>query len=849
MRTEKFVGAENWGLRPIVETLATLLLVSLALFFIALVDYLWTVNETVAIVVLTFAAAGALLYLLMVVLATIFPTCPFQTGPSAALKLPYLMIQRAIYSPEICSDWSKNFPFESLWKVATLLNEVDRYHSARVAAHYVLFSFLFVFVFIPLLIFSYIVFALVVPFLRRHIPRNGEPVKRNMAPLHAISAILMVETGSNADSVVTVADNIPLIPDIEAVRLIATSPAIETLFFHLQKYVLDIQSGNEIDVTDALVLAKAVVHVMSADPRRTAGVARNCLPGLVCLGEEPSLPPIPIELDILLSCVRCLAALNVRGYYPIHHKNIYPITAEMLSANQSSSAIIWLRHCKAIAACNEWDGDVMIRLVQQLSNMLHEELKPEPVHISRVMGALLAILGWYSCRNHRNGNPSQDGSGNVQPAWTVQESQPPITQLVDTLNEPSRYYATENPATFAAFIHCQRRPLAYINTLYVSYDVMEDDHLQTNPPLSLACKLHSSLNSNIECLLTIRLCAGWGLAEVVADCKEETVKTLQRLLLTSAAQVNMAPTNLAVTAGLALRVKQITEREQLLQGTLYSIFIEMLLSNGPYCPGFLQSGQAVSTLLVSPLRLHIWLHPSVTNNQTWDAFKSFARVMVATAIPYWADVPLAWDEVLRVVREDNSPQYSCVVLCMLQHAPKVNWSYGVPQQMDEERLVNWFVEFMQQVQKDRSTNFGKRRRSCSSVDDSLEDSAPAKREGGHWTTTDAKCAGHLFLDAWDAAVNADSAGSSISQLSRWTTSEAIEAFATWLVDYDGNAVEVKLDDTSLMRIVPNHDLMIRFINHATLTNNQAAQNLKLQIHLEQVRQAAEDGTCGTGAEN
>ncbi|KAG8880615.1 hypothetical protein FRB97_000663 [Tulasnella sp. 331] len=48
-RTEKFAGAEKWGLHPVVETLATLLLVSLALFFIALTDYLWTVEKKVAL--------------------------------------------------------------------------------------------------------------------------------------------------------------------------------------------------------------------------------------------------------------------------------------------------------------------------------------------------------------------------------------------------------------------------------------------------------------------------------------------------------------------------------------------------------------------------------------------------------------------------------------------------------------------------------------------------------------------------------------------------------------------------------------------------------------------------------
>lgn len=95
---------QTWGLRPVVETLATLLLMSLALFFVALVDYMWTVNKTVALVVMAFAAAGGLLYAVMLVVAAIFPACPFHTGPSAALRWPYLALQRSLHSPRLHID-------------------------------------------------------------------------------------------------------------------------------------------------------------------------------------------------------------------------------------------------------------------------------------------------------------------------------------------------------------------------------------------------------------------------------------------------------------------------------------------------------------------------------------------------------------------------------------------------------------------------------------------------------------------------------------------------------------------------------------------------------------------------
>ncbi|KAG9007237.1 hypothetical protein FRB93_008060 [Tulasnella sp. JGI-2019a] len=85
-RTERYYGAESWGLRLVVESMPTLLLVSLALFLGALVDYLWTISEPAAIIVTAFTAAMALFQSLTVITAAIFPHCPFQTGPSIGLR-------------------------------------------------------------------------------------------------------------------------------------------------------------------------------------------------------------------------------------------------------------------------------------------------------------------------------------------------------------------------------------------------------------------------------------------------------------------------------------------------------------------------------------------------------------------------------------------------------------------------------------------------------------------------------------------------------------------------------------------------------------------------------------------
>ncbi|KAG8983322.1 hypothetical protein FRB93_007301 [Tulasnella sp. JGI-2019a] len=191
-RTEKFVGAEKWGLRRVVEALATLLLISLALFFVALVNYLWTVNETVAIVVLGFAAAGGLFYLLIITLTAIFSACPYQTGPSAGLRQPYLLLQRLIYSPNIKWLWIQNTPFrDDIDTIYRWLAPQDTWHPIRIVAHLAPLIFFILIIIIFFSIPTYIVFGLIIPLLRWLIPPHDELNMRNMDSLHAYSAILM----------------------------------------------------------------------------------------------------------------------------------------------------------------------------------------------------------------------------------------------------------------------------------------------------------------------------------------------------------------------------------------------------------------------------------------------------------------------------------------------------------------------------------------------------------------------------------------------------------------------------------------------------------------------------------
>ncbi|KAG8980724.1 hypothetical protein FRB93_009031 [Tulasnella sp. JGI-2019a] len=825
-RTQKFVGAEKWGLRPVVETLATLLLISLALFFVALIDYLWSVNKTVAIVVLAFAAVGGLLYSLMVVLAAISPACPFQTGPSVALRYFPLAVFRlgSIFLTLPATIWTRIIQ-------PRLLNLRSRSVGAiiRSGLIIVLFSSLALIVHLinrPLHLALRALWATssvphfgdILIFVNQYLTSRRETV--NADTLHAYSAIHMTESAPDVETATIVADNIPLISNFEAVQLIATSTAFETILSHLQKSFQDYQSGNnEVDFTNTLSLAGAVVYVMLTDPRQTTDALERCFRNRKMVGNIILSRSFPKWLDL---------ARNPREKW----LGGRPALAAKVVLSKST-AILWLHHCTVIATYNRWDEEVMTGLVQDLSDrILTERLGLDAVYLSRVMDALLAILRWYPLWGARNGHPSLDNKTNVQSAWTASENRPLITQLLDTLNEFSRHYDNEDPETFSTFLHCQQRLLTQVNALGVlelSYDIRIEGR-------SLFRQMHSSLNSNLGCLLTISETHQFvatdepgATFDLAISCKAEVVRTMQRLLLTWTAEESVNPADLASTARLALRVSAITEKERLLQGTLYGIFTGMLRSHPSdeleveSRHAHLQNGRVVAVVLASTLRLYIWQHPSVSSEHAWVAFESFLRLLVTGGTPPVpctpTDAPEAWDTLIELARENHPTRHSCMGLGVLWLASKIEPGHEALQQIEEEGLSDWFVKVMRKVQED-----------------GWAENVPEELRS-HWTAVERKCAGILFLEAWDATADVDGAGSH-SQLSSWTSSSTIDAFATWLREFDGQeTMDLKLEDMVIMQVPIRSSLIAGFVEHATLANRQITEELELQNILDRVHSA------------
>ena len=85
-RQRKFDGLERWPFRNFIESLPIMLQIALLLLTCGLSRYVWSVNTSVARVVISFTVLGVLFYIAIVVAGTWSYECPFQTPASIALR-------------------------------------------------------------------------------------------------------------------------------------------------------------------------------------------------------------------------------------------------------------------------------------------------------------------------------------------------------------------------------------------------------------------------------------------------------------------------------------------------------------------------------------------------------------------------------------------------------------------------------------------------------------------------------------------------------------------------------------------------------------------------------------------
>jgi len=85
-RQRKFDGLEKWPFRFFIESLPVMLQIALLLLACGLSRYVWSVNASVARVVIAFTALGLLFYIGIVAAGTSSYECPFQTPASEILR-------------------------------------------------------------------------------------------------------------------------------------------------------------------------------------------------------------------------------------------------------------------------------------------------------------------------------------------------------------------------------------------------------------------------------------------------------------------------------------------------------------------------------------------------------------------------------------------------------------------------------------------------------------------------------------------------------------------------------------------------------------------------------------------
>jgi polyferredoxin len=102
-RQAKLMGLQKWGLHVIMESLPVLLQFALLLFGVALAVYLWDLDVSAAEVVLVVTSIGLTFYICIVVAATVYSDCPFQTPLSTLLRQDPAMGERN--SPRVARVW------------------------------------------------------------------------------------------------------------------------------------------------------------------------------------------------------------------------------------------------------------------------------------------------------------------------------------------------------------------------------------------------------------------------------------------------------------------------------------------------------------------------------------------------------------------------------------------------------------------------------------------------------------------------------------------------------------------------------------------------------------------------
>ncbi|EED85678.1 predicted protein [Postia placenta Mad-698-R] len=92
----RWKGIGDWELSLIMASLPILLHISLILFFVGLIEFLWSTNTTVAIPVICLTAATAVIYTVTHILSVLSPTCPYRSSATDLVVFLFSSLAREV---------------------------------------------------------------------------------------------------------------------------------------------------------------------------------------------------------------------------------------------------------------------------------------------------------------------------------------------------------------------------------------------------------------------------------------------------------------------------------------------------------------------------------------------------------------------------------------------------------------------------------------------------------------------------------------------------------------------------------------------------------------------------------
>ncbi|KAG8999911.1 hypothetical protein FRB94_005756 [Tulasnella sp. JGI-2019a] len=886
-RTEKYLGAESWGLAHVVEALPTLLIISIALFAAGLVDYLWDVDATVALVVLVYIAIGFLAYGFTVIAGAVSRSCPFQTSLSMFFRNLYMDTMSASHrdqyvdgAKELLADAAGTFRRRHelrrraktrgrklLRQIGDELNRVWN-RGLRV----VLDAFPAAGRFIR----DTVVFTIPNAFKRAWSRiwrilslQKRKPRDNHIDKIYTHSAIWMAETAPDNDNMLTIAQNIPFISDFESMQLIAPRNAFRLLLLRFSSSLLALHDDPTPDrMASAVTMAKAVAHVALAAPVLTAdGMCAVFLK----FGNLTWLLNLPSSLESEELMTHLLAISSVfywtRSQPPPERLTAVEGTLREglhRSSRKGQAASTYLHHCILMAPINARKWNDTQRQIDEINTTLSiKGVKVDVAYVSCAARVLsLMIRESTTLHGHPPITPPLPLE-RAKSAWIIRTENSLADGLLDVLEAFSSLYSEPPESIYSPLLLCQRQLLVHGRTLHGSNDQILRQSRQADPLFFQ--KLHSALNSNIQLLFGIQREVFQPSIDssIFTDCQDQLVDFLNHILLTPASQwYDVVPSELETTALWAQGLG--SKSRKLSQGILYRYFVHVQYT----LPGWtstdrrdarLASDGRVGRVLSTSLRLYSALCPSVAADKRWPVFQTYLRSMATGHVQlggfaigliptvttpdaglHGSDTPTIGAAFnIRRPSTLSSAENDSLVREVERVALEADRKWDPEDTEATGSCLIWLAEsirireaWVSQVDGGRVVQLfvTMMRKRGKAAEDTPDDT-------NIWSNADVKAAGALFLVAWEAQTGlSDDPSASRSDIkecdtSGWMAEDTIEAFTTWLQTFEKHGViSIKeKDDNDIVFIQTTVGLALvhSYIERANADNKPAVERFGL----------------------